>query len=143
MLEPSGVIVRKAFLVVPFLIDARKAPWAKNLLPGNLPPEAAYLYFWQRMYVSSSADVEDWRPFPLHAPDEVISKSPSVDIFVAEFDLLCPEGEAFAERLLSLNIDARVLKYAGPHSLLRLDTILPAGSRVRRDIMSGMKAVLN
>ena len=131
-------------LVVPLLEEVSKATWARDLLPTRgPPPQAPHLYFRQRIYISQIDSVSDWRPFPLSAPDEVISRSPPTLLFVAKYDVLKGAAIRYFERLTKAGVESSMKEYDGPHDVLRRELLLPAGGILRQDLLVAFKAAFD
>lgn len=90
-------------------------------------------------YLNSDAERHDWRFAPLEADD--LRKLPPAFIALADHDPLIDEGIAYANRLQSSGVDARLTIYPGMvHDFARLGGIVPDVARqVRKDVASALR----
>jgi acetyl esterase len=99
---------------------------------GYILERAAVKWFWQQ-YLP-----DDQRRNPLGAPafeERLEGVAPAI-VVTAEFDPLRDEGEAYAERLRSAGVEARVLRCDGQiHGFLGLLADTPGGSRAIGEIV--------
>jgi len=84
----------------------------------------ALLYYFRNLYLSSPAEIEDWRASPLRAPDH--RNLPPAWILTAGYDPLSDEGEAYAERLQASGVRVTTVRFPGQiHGFITMGKILP------------------
>lgn len=69
--------------------------------------------FIKQNYVNSNEKKENYLISQINAPDEILEKFPKTLIFTVEYDYLRLEAEYFYNRLKSLGIKTRGIRYAG------------------------------
>jgi len=90
---------------------SRHSPW---LTPTRMT-------WYRQKYFTNSSDVRNWDASPNFAPPEVMAKSPTTFVAVAECDLLAPEALKYGESLKAVGVDTEVKIYKGAtHSVLIL-----------------------
>ncbi|MBM7060342.1 alpha/beta hydrolase [Pseudomonas sp. UL073] len=77
---------------------------------GYFLSRAAMQWFWQQ-YLSDPAQIADPLASPLRA--DSLAGLPPTTLLTAEFDPLCDEGEAFAQRLRDAGVSVRLQRCAG------------------------------
>jgi acetyl esterase/lipase len=73
------------------------------------------------MYFQSEDEKRKWDASPCFAPVEVLQKSPSTFLAIAECDLLAPEAIQYGSSLRKSGVDVDIQLYSGAtHSILIL-----------------------
>lgn len=69
--------------------------------------------FIKENYVGNNEDGSNYYISQINLPDEILKKFPKTLIFTVEYDYLRLEAEYFYNRLKSLSVDAKGIRYAG------------------------------
>lgn len=73
------------------------------------------------MYFHFDDETRNWDASPCFAPMEVLQKSPTTFLAIAECDLLAPEAIQYGDSLQTSDVDVEVQLYSGAtHSILIL-----------------------
>lgn len=97
---------------------------------------------WYHEQYTGPADMGNQYAFPLRARD--LSELPSATVLTAGFDPLADEGDAYADRLESADIETTRLHYESQiHAFLSLYEHLDGGARALDDIASELRSVLS
>ncbi|EED22613.1 conserved hypothetical protein [Talaromyces stipitatus ATCC 10500] len=93
--------------------------WATSKHSPWLTPSRMTWY--RNMYFQSEDKARNWDASPCFAPAEVLEKSPSTFIAIAECDLLAPEARQYGESLQKCGVAVEIESYSGAtHSILIL-----------------------
>jgi acetyl esterase/lipase len=105
---------------------------------GYMLTRDAMHWFWQQ-YLAQ--DEDGYQPYasPLRAQD--LSGLPRALVMTAEFDPLCDEGEAYAQRLRAAGVPTRLVRYDGQiHGFLRRLNTFPAAKTALAEIAREVQA---
>jgi acetyl esterase/lipase len=106
------------------------APW----LPSDK------MIWYRRLYLPNESDWSHPDASPMLAKKEDLARSPKTLVCVAEQDLLCAEGLAYAEVLRGLGVEVTVKKYAGStHNLMAADAVLDSGKQLVQDNIDALR----
>jgi hypothetical protein len=95
---------------------------------------------WFARHCFTNIDRADPRVSPYRAADH--SGLPPALIITAGSDLLCPDGEAYAERLRSAGMSVELKRYAGQmHGFFAMDLIFPAARSAQRRVARALAAL--
>ena len=110
---------------------------------GGCPPlTAASMEWFLTHYLNDPAERGDWRLSPGLAED-LTGLAPAL-VYTAGFDLLCDEGEAYAERLGSAGVPVTFRCYETlTHSFTALGGVCPAAARAQVEIAHDVDLVLS
>ncbi|KAF5379591.1 hypothetical protein D9757_009284 [Collybiopsis confluens] len=115
-------------LIVPVLdLTASEAPggrWERNKHAPFLTPNRTRWF--KKMYFDDEEDSSfKWEASPIFAPDELLRKVPKAWIGAGEFDVLCDDAQAYAERLKECGVEVECVVYeGGTHINFMLDGAL-------------------
>jgi len=91
--------------------ESQHAPW---LTPSRMS-------WYRQQYLTNVADTKNWDASPCFAAPDLLSRSPSTFLAVAECDLLAPEGLQYGEKLQAAGVPTEMKVYQGAtHSILVL-----------------------
>ncbi|KAM0792587.1 hypothetical protein ACM66B_005248 [Microbotryomycetes sp. NB124-2] len=107
-----------------------KVPW---LMPSKM-------IWYRRVYMPDSRDWKHPDASPFLADEQDSKSSPRTFIGIAEQDLLCLEGQAFADKLTKLGIEVDCRVYEGcTHQLPQLDAVMDKSREMLDDVVSALK----
>lgn len=109
--DRGGPRLRLQSLVYPVADYTLSAPSYATYAEGYGLLTRAAMQWFQRHYLRSPADAEDWRASPVKAPNHA-GVAPAV-IVTAECDVLHDEGVAYADALRRAGVDVEYREYAG------------------------------
>ncbi|KAE9388424.1 hypothetical protein BT96DRAFT_968092 [Gymnopus androsaceus JB14] len=117
--------------------DAPGGRWEGNkhapILPSVLMNRA------KERYLRNEEDRLNWEASPLFAPEEVLRKAPKAWIGIGEMDILCDEGEAYAEKLKRCEVETECVVYGGgTHAVFLLDRILKISANAVSDAVNAL-----
>ncbi len=105
---------------------------------GYMLTRDAMHWFWQQ-YLERDQDGYEPYASPLRAND--LSGLPRALVMTAEFDPLCDEGEAYANRLKAAGVPTRLVRYDGQiHGFLRRLNAFPAAKTALAEIAREVRA---
>jgi acetyl esterase len=94
-------------------------------------------WFWN-LYLEDETVVDEPYVSPLRAAD--LSGLPQALILTAEYDPLCDEGEAYAQRLRKAGIQVKLMRYDGMiHGFIRMTSRLDKARQALHDIAGTLK----
>lgn len=112
---------------------------------ANRDPGVAQLLTWETVAwfeSQSSGDLDRQHPSvsAYYSPD-VTGLAPAV-LVTAECDLLCTDGEAYAERLSEAGVPLRQVRYDGQiHGFFMMDMVFPAAREAQRFVADSIRAM--
>ncbi|KAJ3511130.1 hypothetical protein NMY22_g15750 [Coprinellus aureogranulatus] len=118
--EPIPLIFQ--LLIVPVTDNTASVAtrWASNKDTVWLTPDR--MNWFKRNYLPNEEDWTKWDASPIFATREMLEGLPPAWIAVAELDILCDEGVAYAERLREAGVKTEVEVYKGaPHPIMAMD----------------------
>jgi acetyl esterase len=133
--DRSGPAIASQLLMYPVIAPARDSPFQsyQDNAEGCLLTRDAMRHYWEQ-YLADVKDADSPYASPLVAADH--SALPPALIVTAEFDPLCDEGEAYADRLRSAGVETNLIRYDGSiHAFFWLPGVLDAFDRVVDDIV--------
>jgi acetyl esterase len=115
------------------------ASYAANA-EGPILTRETMRWFWGH-YLPSPADGANPYASPLRAGD--LHGLPPALVITAEYDPLCDEGEAYAERLRAAGVPVTLSRYAGmPHGFFHYAGALPPGVDAQQEASTALKGAL-
>ncbi|OKL63074.1 hypothetical protein UA08_01276 [Talaromyces atroroseus] len=106
---------------------SQRSPW---LTPSRMT-------WYRNMYFRSENETRNWDASPCFAPVEVLRKSPSTFLAIAECDLLAPEGHQYGHSLQKSGVGVDIQLYSGAtHSILILAGLHKVGQKLIHDVCS-------
>lgn len=99
---------------------------------------AGAMRWFRTHYLTSPDDARDWRASPLFHQD--LSRLPPAFILSAECDVLCDEGEAYAEALRSAGSVVERREYAGMiHGFFAMTPVIDDAVTAQSDVAEALK----
>jgi acetyl esterase len=106
---------------------------------GALTP--ALMHWFRGHYLRSAADIDDWRASPAKAPS--LARLPPALIITAEYDVLRPEGIAYAHALRAAGVDADLNDFPGMiHMFFGMAPSVQAASEAQAYVGQAIRAAL-
>lgn len=118
--EPIPIIFQLLIVPVTDNTASTKTRWATNkdtvwLTPGRMD-------WFKRNYLPNEDDWTKWDASPIFATRDMLEGLPPAWVAVAEMDILCDEGVAYAEKLTQVGVETEVVVYKGaPHPIMAMD----------------------
>lgn len=117
---------------------------ARMIHPSHRDPETSVLlthamtrYFYGH-YLSSPADIEDWRVSPGRVQD--LARLPEAFLITARADPLYDEGEEFSQRLRDAGVKVTHTSYAGQfHGFITMGRLIPQANQLVSEISLWLK----
>ncbi|PMS38228.1 acetyl esterase [Trinickia symbiotica] len=129
--DAAGPIVSAQVLVYPSVAGDIDSESMRKFEPPFLTRDEIAWFFDQ--YIPEKTQRRDPRFAPLYADD--LRNLPPAFVLTAEYDLLCAEGEQYAQRLSQANVPTRVKRYDGTiHGFLTMDGGLQHSVSAMEDI---------
>jgi len=101
----------------------------------------ASLMHWFRDHYIGTQDPTDPALSPLRASAEALEALPPATLVLAGFDPLVDEGRAYADALLSSNVDVKVAEYPGQiHGFFSLEALIPEAVSARSEVVAELRA---
>jgi acetyl esterase len=114
----AGPAIAAQILIYPSVAGDIDSESMREFEPPFLTRDEIAWFFDQ--YIPEKSQRRDPRFAPLHAAD--VRNLPPVLVLTAEYDLLCAEGEQYAQRLSQAGVPTRVRRYDGTiHGFLTMD----------------------
>ncbi|HUF98007.1 MAG TPA: alpha/beta hydrolase, partial [Ilumatobacter sp.] len=103
---------------------------------------AGAMRWFRQHYLPTTQPADDWRVSPLFAPD--LTGLPSAHVITAEYDVLCDEGSAYAERLRVAGVPTVHDRYLGViHNFAEMGAVSPIATEAIDRAASIMKGALD
>ncbi|KAK4053170.1 hypothetical protein OIV83_001905 [Microbotryomycetes sp. JL201] len=128
--------------VVDNTLDETSEFWKPRVNVPWLPPSKMLWY--RKVYMPNSQTWSHPDASPILADDDVLRTSPPTFVGVAEQDLLCFEGQAYAQKLKDLGVKVECKVYKGcTHQLPSLDGIMDKGKILLDDVTHTLRQAFN
>ncbi|MBN3724101.1 alpha/beta hydrolase [Burkholderia sp. Ac-20379] len=137
-----GLSPRLQLLIYPGLTAFQQTDSHARLAHGYLLTAETIQWFFSQ-YVPNRADREDWRFAPLDGTRGAPSFAGLAPawIAVAEYDPLCDEGEAYAQKLRAAGNAVELVRYDGMiHEFFKMGGFVPAVRQAHADAAKALRA---
>ena len=134
--ERGGPALTHQALIYPVTNHAFDTPSYESNADGYSLTKRSMQWYWDHYL---GRDGGDWRASPAQAKD--LSGLPPALVVTAEFDPLCDEGEAYAERLRQAGVPVICTRYDGQiHGFFNMPEAIDDGERAIAEVGEALKA---
>lgn len=135
--QRGGPKISYQVLIYPVTDHSYDTPSYSSNANGYLLTIGSMKWFWNH-YLNSEADGKNPLASPLQQPD--LSGQPPALVVTAEFDPLCSEGEAYAERLRAAGVPVEAKRYDGMiHGFFGMFAAMDGGAEAVAQAANGLK----
>jgi len=136
--DAGGPALRLQSLVYPVGDYSLSAPSYETYADGYGPLTRGAMQWFQRHYLRSPADAEDWRASPIRAASHA-GVAPAI-VVTAECDVLHDDGVAYAEALRRAGVQVEYREYAGMiHAFFGMVPIVDDAMNAQRAVWDAFK----
>ncbi len=134
----AGVVLKCQVLTYPAVDATLSAASVTANATAPILGEKEMKWFYDHYLGGAKIDAKDPRVSPLYASS--LANLPAAFVSTAEFDPLCDEGEAYAERMKAAGVDVECKRYVGVfHGFLLMSKLIPEGRQLIQDQLAFLK----